>query len=136
MPPEVPLFLLLDPLGLARACLLGIDCGGAGAGASAACPSAVMAPIMSSSCLASVGVRLTLAAAPTSSASICSALSSEAGGVATFSLPFLQMIGMGGSSSGSSSSSSRMMCFFLSLEGVLTGGSSRFFLRLFLCLYW
>ena len=60
MPPEVLPFLLLDPLGLARTCLLGVCCGEAGAGASAACLLVVMAAMMSSSCLASVGVRVTL----------------------------------------------------------------------------
>ena len=122
MPPEVLPFLLLDPLGLARTGLLGVCCGGAGIGAST-----VMAVMMSSSCLAFVGVRVTLVATASSSASTCSTSSSEARGVAIFSLPFLERTGMGGSSSCSFSSSSWIMCFFLVLEEVLTGGSSRSF---------
>ena len=51
---------------------------GAGVGTLAAYPSAVMAAMMSSSCWASVGVRVTLVAAASSSALSCSALSSEA----------------------------------------------------------
>ena len=88
-PPEVPYFLLLGPLGLARIGLLGVCLEGAGAGYSAAYPSAMIAAMISSKCFVLMGVRVTLAAAASSSASICSALSSEAGGVITFSLPFL-----------------------------------------------
>ena len=95
IPPEVPHFLLL-----------GVGCRGARVGALVACPSAMMEAMMSSSCLASVVVPVTLAAATSSSASTCSASSLEVGGVATFSLPFLERTEMGGSSSGSSSSSS------------------------------
>ena len=127
MPLEVLPFLLLDSLGLTHTCLLGVCYGGAGAGVSATCPSTMMAAMMSNSYLASVGVRVTLVAATSSSTSTCSALSSEAGWVAIFSLPILERTGIWGSSSGSSSSSSWMMCFFLSLENVLTGGSSRSF---------
>ena len=120
MPPEVPPFLLVNPLGLTQTCLLRVCCEGAGAGALVACPSAVMVAMMSSSCLASVGVRVTLVAAASNSTSTCSASSSEAGGVAIFSLPFLEMTGIKGSSSGSSSFSSWIRCFFLDLEEVLT----------------
>ena len=74
----------------------------------------------------SVGVRVTLVAAASSSASMFSASLSDIGGVITFSLPFREMTGMGGSSAGSSSSS-HMMCFFLDLEEVLAGGSSSSF---------
>ena len=51
VPPEVLPYLLLDPLGLVRTCFLGVCCGGAGTSASATCTSAVMAAMMSSSCL-------------------------------------------------------------------------------------
>ena len=61
-PPKVPPFLLLDPFGLVIVGLLGVCCEGAGIGASASCPSTVIAAIMSSRCFASVGVRVTLAA--------------------------------------------------------------------------
>ena len=54
--PEVPPFLLLGPLGLARIDLLRVCCGGVGVGVLAACPLAVMAVMISCSCLASVGV--------------------------------------------------------------------------------
>ena len=70
MPLEVLPFLLLNLLRLARKSLLGVCCGGAGAGALAACPSVVMAVMMSSSCLASVGVRVTLVVAASSSTSL------------------------------------------------------------------
>ena len=53
---EVPPFLLLGPLGLERIGLLRVCCGGAGAGASSACPSAMMAAMISSNCFVSVGV--------------------------------------------------------------------------------
>ncbi|KAH9649078.1 hypothetical protein KPL70_025843 [Citrus sinensis] len=78
VPLEVLPFLLLDPLRLARTNLLGVGYEGAGVGTLAACPSTVMAAMMSSSCWASVGVRVTLVAATSSSALSCSALSSEA----------------------------------------------------------
>ena len=77
-PPEVPPFLLPVPLGLARVGLLGVCCDGARVGASAVCLSAVIATMISSKCFVSVGVRVTLAAAASSSASICSAVSLEA----------------------------------------------------------
>ena len=112
--PEVSPFLLLGPRGLARISLLGVCCGGTGVGASAACPSAVMTTMISSSCLVSVGVRVTLAAVASNSASTCSASLSEAGGNYFF-LPFLERTGTRGFSSGSFSSSSYMMCFFLTL---------------------
>ena len=131
VPSEVLPFLLLDSLGLARTSFQGVGCGGAGVDASAACPSAVMATMMSNSCWTSVGVRVTLVAAASSSASTCSASSSEAGGVSIFSLPFLERTGMKGSSSGLLSSSSWIMCLFLVLEDVLTGGSSRAFSKSF-----
>ena len=127
MPSEVLPFLLLNPLGLARIGLLEVGCGGAGVGPSTVCPSAVMTAMMSSSCLASVGVRVTLVTVVSSSASTCSASSSEAGGVAIFSLPFLERTRMGGSFLGSFCSSSWMICLFLVLEEVLIGGSSRSF---------
>ena len=95
MPLEVLPFLLLDPLGLAWTSLLGVCCGGAGAGASAACPSTVMAAMMSSSCLASVGVRVTLVATASSSALTCSASSLEAGRVAIFPSSFLKGLELG-----------------------------------------
>lgn len=59
-PSEVPPFLLLDPLGLVRVGLLGVCCEGVGTGASASCPSAVIAAMISSRCFASAGVRVTL----------------------------------------------------------------------------
>ena len=94
MPPEVPPFLLLGPLGLARIGLLGVCLEGAGAGYSAAYPSAMIAAMISSICFVSVGVRVTLAAATSNSASMCSASSLDAGGVITFSLPFRERNGM------------------------------------------
>ena len=127
-PPEVPFFLFLDPLGLAHIGLLGVCYGGAEAGALAAYPSAVMTTMISSSYFVSVGVRVTLAAATSSSTSICSTFSSEARGLITFSLPLLEMTRKGGSST-SSSSSFCVMCFFLDLEEVLTRGSSSSFSR-------
>ena len=48
--------------------------------ASAACPSTVMAAMISSSCLVFVGVQVTLVVAASNFASTCSASSSEAGG--------------------------------------------------------
>ena len=129
-PPEVLHFLLLGPLGLVRVGLLGVCCEGVRAGSLAAYPSAVIAAMISSRCFVSVGVRVTLAAAASSSASMSSASSSDAGGVITFSLPFRERTGMGGSFAGSSSSS-RMMCVFLVLEEVLAGGSSSSFLGSF-----
>ena len=122
-PPGVLSFLLLDPFGPVIVGLLGVCCEGTGTEVSASCSSVVIAAMMSSRCFASAGVRMTLAATASNSASIGSASSFEAGGVITFSLPFLEMTGIGGSSAGSSSSS-WMMCFFLDLEEVLTGGSS------------
>ena len=47
--------------------------------------------------------------------------------MSTFSLPFRERTGIRGFSTGSFSSSSCMMCFFLDLKGVLTGGSSSSF---------
>ena len=70
--------------------LLGVCCEGVGVGALAAYPSTVIAAMISSSYFVSVGVRVTVAAAASSSTSICSASSSEVGGVITFSLPFLE----------------------------------------------
>ena len=78
VPPEVLPFLLLAPLTLARTSLLGVAYGGAGVGALVACPLAVIAAMMSSTCWASVVVRMTLVAATSSSALTCSAASSEA----------------------------------------------------------
>ena len=109
VPPEVLPFLLLDPLGLARTGLLGVGCGRAGVGASATCPSAVMKAMMSSNCLASVGVRVTLVAAASSSASTWSVSSLEVEGVVIFSLPLLERTGMGGSSRSFSESFSASM---------------------------
>ena len=125
--PKVLPYLLLGPLGLARTGLLGVCFRGVGARASAACPSDVMTAMISNSCFVSVGVWVTLAAVASNSASICLASSLEVRGVINFSLPFLEMTGMGGSFVGLSSSSSCMMCFFLDLEEVLTGGSSHSF---------
>ena len=85
LPPEVPLFLLPVPLGLARVGLLGVCCDGARVGASAACPLAMIVVMISSRFFVSVGVRVTLAVTASSSASICSAASSEAWWVSTFS---------------------------------------------------
>ena len=65
-----------------------------------------------------MGVRVTLITAASSSTSTCLASSSEAGGVAIFSLPFLERTGMRGFFSGSFSSSFWMMCLFLVLEEV------------------
>ena len=93
-PPEVPLFLLLGPLGLVRVGFQGVYYEGARVGASAACPSAVIAAMISSSYFVSVGVRVTLAATASNSVTICSASSSEAEGVITFSLPFLERTGI------------------------------------------
>ena len=77
-PPEVPYFLLLGPLGLARIGLLGVCYKGDRAGSSAVYPSVVIAAMISSKCFVLMGVRVTLAAAASSSASICSAVSLEA----------------------------------------------------------
>ena len=81
VPLNVLPFLLLDGRRLVRTGWLGVCCGGVGVYASAAWPSAVMAAMISSSCLASAGVGVTLVAAAGSSASTCSISSSEAGGV-------------------------------------------------------
>ena len=116
VPLEVLLFLLLDCCGLVRTGWPGVYCEGVGVYASATYPSAVMAAMISSSCLASVGVCVTLVAAVANSASTYSISFSEVGGVVIFSFPFLERTGMGGSSSSSSSSSSRIMCLFLGLE--------------------
>ena len=124
---ELPPFLLLDCHGLVQIGWPGVCCGGVGVDASATCPSTVMAVMISSNFLASAGVCVTLVAAAASSASSCSISSSEAGGVAIFSLPFLERTGMRGSSLGFSSSSSRIMCIFLVLEWVLIEGSSHSF---------
>lgn len=104
-PPEVPPFILLNPLGLVIVGLLGVCCKGTGIGASAFYPSSVIAAMMSSRCFASARVRVTLVATAFSSASIGSASLSEAWGVITFSLSFLERTGIKGSSAGSSSSS-------------------------------
>ena len=74
-----------------------MGCGGAGVGASAACPSAVMVAMMSSSCWAYVGVRVTLVTAASNYTSTLLASSSEAGGVVILSLLFLEKTGMRGS---------------------------------------
>ena len=80
--------------------------------------------MISSSCLASVGVFVTLAAEAASSASTCSMSSLEAGGVTIFflPLPLPERTGIR-----SSSSSSWIVCLFLVLEGVLMEGSSHSF---------
>ena len=127
MPLDVLLFLLLDCRRLVRTCWPGVYCGGVGVDAWATCPSVVMAAMISSSCLASAGVFITLAAEAASSVSTCSISSSEAGEVAIFFLPLPEKTGMGGSSLGSSSSSSWIMCLFLVLEGILMEGSARSF---------
>ena len=119
VPLEVLPFLLLDCRGLIQTGWPGVCCGGVGVDASATYPSAVMEVMISSSCLASTGVCVTLVATAANSTSICSISSSEAGGVASFSLPFLERTGIGSSSSGSSSFSSWIMCLFLFLEWVL-----------------
>ena len=125
-PPEVPHFLLLGRLGLVRIGLLRVCCEGAGAGSSATYLSAVIAIMISSRCFVLVGVRVTLIAAVSNSASMFSASSWDVGGEITFSLPFRERTGMRGSFA-DSSSSSRMMCFFLDVEKVLAGGSSSSF---------
>ena len=106
MPLDVLSFLLLDCHGLVRIGWLGVCCGGTEVDASAVWPSAVMAAMIASSCLACSGVGVT----SVSSASTCSILSSEAGGVAIFVLPLSFPLptknGINGSSSRSSSSSS------------------------------
>ena len=130
VPLEVLPFLLLDCRELVRTGWPGVCCGGVGVDASASCPSAVMAAMILSSCLASTGVCVTLVTAAASSASTCSISSLEAGGVAIFSLPFLEGIGMWGSFLGSYSSSSRIMCLFLVLEWVLIECFSRSFSEL------
>ena len=110
VPLDVLPFLLFDCRGLVQTGWLGVCCGGIGVDASAAWPSAVMAAMIASSCLACSGVGIALAAAAASSASTCSISSSEAGGVANLALPLsfllLAKSGIEGSSSGSSSSSS------------------------------
>ena len=127
VPIDVLPFLLLNCHGLVQIGWPGVGCGGVGVYASATCPSALMVAMISSSCLASAGVFVTLAVEAACTASICSVSTSEAGGVAIFFLPLPEMTGMRGSSSGSSSSSSLIMCLFLLLEWVLMNGSSRSF---------
>ena len=127
VPLDVLPFLLLDCHRLVRTCWPGVCCRGVGVDTSATCPSAVMAATISSSCLASAGVFVTLAAEVASSVSTRSISSFEAGGVAIFFLPLPEMTGIRGSFSGFSSSSSWIMCLFLVLEGVLMEGSSRSF---------
>ena len=109
-PLEVLPFLLLDCRGLVQTGWLGVCWGGIGVDASAAWPSAVMAAMIASSCLACSGVGVTLAAAAASSVSTCSISSSEFGDVAIFvlplSFPLLARTGIDSSSSWSSSSSS------------------------------
>ena len=78
VPLEVLLFLLLDCYGLVRTGWLRVCCRGAGDEASATCPSAVMAAMILSSCLAFAGVSITLVAAAANSASTCSISSLEA----------------------------------------------------------
>ena len=77
MPLEVLPFLLLDPLGLVQTSLVGVCCGGA-----------VIATIMSSSGLAFVGVRVTLVAPTSSSASTCSVHLQRHEGLLFFPCPF------------------------------------------------
>ena len=121
-PSEVPHFLLLGPLGLLRMDLLGVCCVVAGASFSAVDPSPMITAMISSRCFVSVGVRVTLVTIAYNSALMSSASSSNAEGLITFSLPFREKTGMGGSSAGSSFSS-LMMCFFLNLEDILFWGS-------------
>ena len=86
-PLDVLPFLLLDCRGLEQTGWLGVCCGGIRVDASAAWPSAVMAAMITNSCLACSGIGVTLAAAAASSASTYSISSSEAGGVVIFALP-------------------------------------------------
>ena len=69
VPLDVFPFLLLDCRGLVRIGWLGVCCGGIGVDVSAAWLSVVMAAMISSSCLASTGVGVTLVAAAANSAS-------------------------------------------------------------------
>ena len=125
-PPEVPHFLLLGPLGLVRMDLLGVCYVVAGAAFLSINPSPVITEMISSTRFISVGVRVTMVAAASNSTLMSSASSLNAEGLITFSLPFREKTGMGGSSAGSSFSS-LMICFFLdledNLEDILFGGS-------------
>ena len=136
VPLDVLPFLLLDCRGLVRIGWPGVGCGGVRVDASATYPLTVMAAMISSSCLASAGVFVTLAAETAKSALIGSVSSLEAGGVAIFflPLPLPERTGIGGSSSGSSSSSYLIMCLFPGFGRGLDGGFLMFFLRLILCL--
>ena len=110
VPTDVLPFRLLGCLGLVRIGWLGVCCGSVGLNALAAWPSTVMAAMTTSSSWACSDVAMVLVAAAARSASICSISSSEAGGVAIFSLPLafplLIMTGIGGSMSRPSSSTS------------------------------
>ena len=109
VPLDVLPFLLLDCRELVRIGWLGVCCRGIGVDASAACPLAVIAEMIASSCLACAGVGVTLATAAASSASTCSISSSKTGGVGIFALslsfPLPARTGIDGFSSRSSSSS-------------------------------
>ena len=84
VPLNVLPFLFLDYRGLVQPGWVGVCCGGVGVEASATWPSAVMTAMISSSCLASAGVDVTLVVVAASSASTCSISSLEAGGVPIF----------------------------------------------------